>query len=475
MDIEFVIHDPDMTDRRGVDRGYHVARIDAFVDSASFPEMEEPPNPPASVPEGKVHIGFIKFTWIPKKEWQRIVPTVWHYSYLFRGYHKFEGYVKDGKQESLYKAILYDLIWDPTIGPDKAITKAKKKLMPDMLKFKSQIVDKPFVDYIRVSPEVQRQGVGTQLYIQAAKYLATKGLKLHASTLQSDAAKASWEAMKRKGLPVKKYKKRVTLDYRKLAALYLTKRASQFQAEMGKLERLTQPLQTNPGNAGAVFDSLDHITKLLNMLEAANTDPKLETAIDSTRGYWRKQSEKLRSNDGMAEVGQALTTAHMGLETLIKRIQTAATPEIRIDGVQIHNTANAPEEHFRPFISKALSLLGPFRSCPIHIVRKDQVPMTVGHPGAYYKASEDNIYFVWPVPDERDAVERLLHEIGHRVWFKNLNSEQRSDWEEAFGSYAFETPYARISPKEEFAEVFAHWRLKKAIRENALRMEIATR
>lgn len=58
---------------------------------------------------------------------------------------------------------------------------------------------RPDVDFIRVDDAFLGQGVGTQLYHEAAQWMAEKGMVLHSSTLQEDGAVRAWERMKESG------------------------------------------------------------------------------------------------------------------------------------------------------------------------------------------------------------------------------------------------------------------------------------
>jgi GNAT superfamily N-acetyltransferase len=73
------------------------------------------------------------------------------------------------------------------------INEKYNKRFKEFLKFK---VDKPIVDYIDVDESQQRNRIGTALYIAGAQWLAKKGLKLYASTLQSNKAEGAWGFMK---------------------------------------------------------------------------------------------------------------------------------------------------------------------------------------------------------------------------------------------------------------------------------------
>jgi len=57
-------------------------------------------------------------------------------------------------------------------------------------------VDKPRVEYIQVADGYKRQGIGTQLYKEASRWMEEEfGLRSYSSTLRSDAAEAVWKSM----------------------------------------------------------------------------------------------------------------------------------------------------------------------------------------------------------------------------------------------------------------------------------------
>lgn len=64
--------------------------------------------------------------------------------------------------------------------------------------FKNFHKDKPFVDYISVDEEFQRQRIAEAMYLEGAKWMKERGLKFYASGLQSDSAKAAWKHLAKK-------------------------------------------------------------------------------------------------------------------------------------------------------------------------------------------------------------------------------------------------------------------------------------
>lgn len=66
--------------------------------------------------------------------------------------------------------------------------------------FKKRLVNSPYVDFIRVDDGMQRLGIGTALYLEGAKWMAEKGMRFRASTIQSKEAQAIWAEMERRGM-----------------------------------------------------------------------------------------------------------------------------------------------------------------------------------------------------------------------------------------------------------------------------------
>lgn len=234
--IEFKI----TPDSEGDDnRGFRVDKIDAYVEG--------------------IHAGYIKVSYIPKERFEEWVPTIWHWKTHFGGgnaipYNKPKAKIEDlsnqeisriisyvvsnhypklprGKQGQRIKDFLDSLLkdknhWDKSLRDDvsredllTALDILEKLLMNSNMgkkykQFQEFHVDKPLVDYINVfdgqhvnrnkldddMTDWRRQGIATALYIKAAKYLKSQGLKLHASGVQSDDAKGAWKHLEKMGI-----------------------------------------------------------------------------------------------------------------------------------------------------------------------------------------------------------------------------------------------------------------------------------
>ena len=200
-DIIFRHYEEDPNDKTGVNKGWRVARIEALVD-------------------GTV-VGYIKLDWFPKGTFKKRYPTIWHWWSSFGGWH-IEEALESGSELALWKAIL------PYLGgyhdsskpdPDLATVRADLRRWAKYAKLKDRVqkfieyhVDKPQPAYIKVEPEWVRRGIGSALYHEAARWLAKKGLALHASASQTAEAKAVWQSMQ--GHPAMRPGDRLSLDFR---------------------------------------------------------------------------------------------------------------------------------------------------------------------------------------------------------------------------------------------------------------------
>lgn len=70
--------------------------------------------------------------------------------------------------------------------------------------FKEYHVDAPKPAWVWVQPEYRRQGIGTKLYMEAARWMAERGLRLRASTLRSKDAEGIWNSFFAKGMVEKR-------------------------------------------------------------------------------------------------------------------------------------------------------------------------------------------------------------------------------------------------------------------------------
>ena len=208
-------------------RGWRVDRIDAFVDGN--------------------HAGYIKLSWIPQERFDKWYSTIFHFiSYIsgrsliphtrfeYKGlaelseselYNivknsldlvRFNSNKKDEKNRDFITNLSAesnrtDLIKGLKILENKLLKTPKGKKFKEFYQYH---VDKPIVDYIQAfkgddvnknkldqnTENFQRQGVGTALYIKAAKYLKSLGLQLHASNLQSPEAQSAWTKLEKMGI-----------------------------------------------------------------------------------------------------------------------------------------------------------------------------------------------------------------------------------------------------------------------------------
>ena len=151
-------------------------------------------------------VGYLNISYIPKDSFEKNYPTLFDYLIQKGMVHLSKFDINDPEQhkQALLAASGYG-DWNKPTQADledpkffKRLEKwLKKKYGQDYKDFKEFHVDKPLVDYIRVHEPFQRKGIAVALYNYGAKYLAKKGLKLYASGLQSDAAKAAWDYLRK--------------------------------------------------------------------------------------------------------------------------------------------------------------------------------------------------------------------------------------------------------------------------------------
>lgn len=175
-----------------------------------------------------VPVGYLKIAYIPLKVWRTFYANdVWAFLRHRKGWaipktsdpvEFWDGIVRYTFPEGVWEHI-------PNGSNPKTRKEAQENIRafedaymksPYMRDFRRYNVDKPEVDNIRVDEAYQRQGIGHALYQYGARKMAERGLVLHASSIQSDDAKASWRALEERGKPVTRGKGRKKLDYRKM-------------------------------------------------------------------------------------------------------------------------------------------------------------------------------------------------------------------------------------------------------------------
>jgi GNAT superfamily N-acetyltransferase len=185
-------------------RGWVVHRIEAFVED--------------------VPAGYIKISFIPHVNFEKEYPTILHYLGKVEGKNFFPlsrsaNYSAGERPMDFFHELpLYEQVWilkhfnggrwvtkelaeELKVLPSSELKKLYRMEMSEIKKtygkkFKDFInfhVDKPLVDYIKVNEEFRRKRIAIALYSKAAEWLSESGLKLYASGIQTDAAKAAWE------------------------------------------------------------------------------------------------------------------------------------------------------------------------------------------------------------------------------------------------------------------------------------------
>lgn len=196
-EIDFVVSDPslNMDDPLDSKKGFKFICIDAYI-------------------EGK-HVGYLKLSYIPNEAWDQL------FKYNILNYVCAFG-VECLNPRDPKEVFLSGCPKAPNT-PEARIVAATEIMLYEHDHQRqwehSYFVDNPFVDYIRVVEEWQRQGIARNLYFFGARYMHAQGLKMFASGIQTEAAQATWKHLgKRENCTVKRkrFKKlEGTFKYRK--------------------------------------------------------------------------------------------------------------------------------------------------------------------------------------------------------------------------------------------------------------------
>lgn len=145
-------------------------------------------------------VGYLKFGYIPKAEFDLLYSTAVHYVGLIEG-RLLDGVPRTptGVRDAMLKILGFDPM-DP-ITTRKLTNLFEKKYGDSYRSFVDYHVDKPQIEYVK--SEVLREGVGIALYEYTARVLAKRGLSLWSSITQTTEAKAVWAAMVARGYPVR--------------------------------------------------------------------------------------------------------------------------------------------------------------------------------------------------------------------------------------------------------------------------------
>lgn len=171
------------------------------------------------------YAGYLKISYVPRAEFERAFPTVWHFL------SGVQGHAMDPDDlDDVWKSMALEYAWhrhsqipEPE-ARDAELAQWAERHLPRFEEFEAFHVDKPLVDGIYVESEFRRQGVATALYKKGARWLAKKfGLPLYASGLQQPGAAKAWEKMRRlKRIPTHEEPRpgdpnrtRTRIDYRK--------------------------------------------------------------------------------------------------------------------------------------------------------------------------------------------------------------------------------------------------------------------
>lgn len=145
-------------------------------------------------------VGSLRISYIPREVFDREFASIFDFAYKVRGHSAFSNWRDDPKRtvESGFHAMgSFNYRTQDVEGDMKRLEQLLIDNYEDeFMEFEFFHVDKPTVDYIKVSPQYQRQGLATLLYHEGTKWMWEHKMHLHASGLQQPEAKAAWDKMK---------------------------------------------------------------------------------------------------------------------------------------------------------------------------------------------------------------------------------------------------------------------------------------
>lgn len=170
--------------------------------------------------------GYLKIAYIPREKGKEVFPDIIMFAARQRGYSFLTDSLREHAGPVDYAKLPIEELRELTKGittytigssfghheeVDRAsenelrklfkerVLLLKKRLGKDYIEFMNRFVNKPFVDFIRVEEDYQRKGVAILLYVSAAKWLATQGMRLYPGGPQSAEAVKAWEKMEERG------------------------------------------------------------------------------------------------------------------------------------------------------------------------------------------------------------------------------------------------------------------------------------
>ena len=190
-------------------RGHGFQKRSSMTNSGDEIELSGPKSIPAGSQgwvlyriEAKVRdkpVGFIKVSWIPGSTFKERYPTILHYLIEIQG-RGLGGSLGTKEDRRRFMLDVLDMSESTPLTDRKLTSMMDAKYGDSYRSFQDYHVDKPQVDYVAVN--MRREGIGTTLYLGAAKWLGGQGYSLWSSGTQTTEAKQLWQGLQGKGYQV---------------------------------------------------------------------------------------------------------------------------------------------------------------------------------------------------------------------------------------------------------------------------------
>jgi len=161
-------------------------------------------------------IGYLKVAYIPHENQEKFYPKGSHLAHFASAIGGWVGLPKNYSEAEFIEHVRRYSQY-PLTTKAEAEAVLRKRFTREWREFCEWNIDKPKIDYAKVDPAWQRQGIATTLYAEALQFYHKQGLPLFASTLQSKPAKALWASIEQNGGTFKlhNYRRRVGTQVRR--------------------------------------------------------------------------------------------------------------------------------------------------------------------------------------------------------------------------------------------------------------------
>lgn len=153
---------------------------------------------------------------------------------------------------------------------------------------------------------------------------------------------------------------------------------------------------------------------------------------------------------------------HIGKATVIFKGTPVGSPEAFADKSGSLHPSIHPKNRAE-YLKRMKQALGYLEAKGLGWLTDIKVTIKPGKSGllAYYYRESDTMGVTGR--PSKGMVKSVIHELGHRYYFKHMSEQERRNFDKWFGTVPAVSGYGGTQPREDFAEVFAHWVLNREL------------